>query len=260
MRLIAHVSDLHFGAHLDERVEGLLAALERLAPHLVVVSGDLTQRARRGQFDQARAFLARSPAPVVCVPGNHDLPFHRPIARAFSPLGRYRAALSSVVADRFVDEEMAVYGLNSARAWRWTRGRLGHAQIHAMSSWFDAHPAPHWRAAVMHHPLLNTGAEHHGLVSKAERLLGLATDTRPHLVFAGHLHHALSGYTGTGEQTLVIQAGTATSHRGRGSVNSFNVIRLGDHELALQVMCWGAGEFEAAEGQTFRREAGVWTG
>ena len=81
MRTIAHISDLHFG-RIDHRVvEGLLADLIHKGPDLIVISGDLVQRARRMHFEQARAFLERLPFPYLVVPGNHDIPVYNVIRR-----------------------------------------------------------------------------------------------------------------------------------------------------------------------------------
>src|SRR5215213_4331020 len=90
MQTIAHVSDIHFG-RVDARVVTALGhAITALAPDLVVVSGDLTQRARAQQFREARQFLDRLPRPLLVVPGNHDVPLFNLAARFVDPFGGYR--------------------------------------------------------------------------------------------------------------------------------------------------------------------------
>ena len=65
-----------------------------LAPQLIVVSGDITQRATCAQFDAARRFLEALPrCPRLLLPGNHDIPLFALWQRAFSPYARYRAGL-----------------------------------------------------------------------------------------------------------------------------------------------------------------------
>ena len=91
MRTVAHLSDLHFGREDPRVVEAVLQDVDAQHPDLVVVSGDLTQRARRGQFQAARAFLDRFKAPVLVVPGNHDIPLFDLARRFFRPLKRYRS-------------------------------------------------------------------------------------------------------------------------------------------------------------------------
>lgn len=101
MRRIAHISDLHFGTEDTRVAEGLLDDLARQKPHLVAVSGDLTQRARRGQFSAARAYLERITAPKLVVPGNHDLPLYNLLKRAISPLRGYRRHITSELSPFF---------------------------------------------------------------------------------------------------------------------------------------------------------------
>lgn len=74
MTRLIHLSDLHFGATTPALLDPLCEMVAELAPDMVVVSGDLTQRARPAQFAQAAAFMARLPAPVLAIPGNHDVP------------------------------------------------------------------------------------------------------------------------------------------------------------------------------------------
>src|SRR6185437_1430701 len=89
MRLVAHISDLHFGRHDTAIVDALIAQFGEMRPHLVVLSGDLTQRARSAEFAQAKKFIDRIGAPVVIVPGNHDIPLYNVMRRFFSPLEKY---------------------------------------------------------------------------------------------------------------------------------------------------------------------------
>src|SRR5215471_9311717 len=91
---LAHLSDLHFGTEDDAMVKRLLAELAALQPRLIVVSGDLTQRARRRQFAAARAFLDRLGAPHLVLPGNHDIPLYDVGRRIASPMGRYRQMIT----------------------------------------------------------------------------------------------------------------------------------------------------------------------
>src|SRR6266850_3541000 len=97
MRTIIHLSDLHFG-RVDRRIVApLVAAIDELAPDLVAVSGDFTQRARTREFTEARAFLETLRFPRLVVPGNHDVPLYNVARRFLSPLGRYR---------RFIAEDL----------------------------------------------------------------------------------------------------------------------------------------------------------
>src|SRR5947209_17508821 len=116
MRKIVHLSDLHFG-RVDDRMVGPLAeAVRDAGPSVVVVSGDLTQRARSRQFQEARAFLDSLPHPQVVVPGNHDVPLWDVLARFRAPLEKFRRYISDDLEPFYEDGEMVVAGLNTARS------------------------------------------------------------------------------------------------------------------------------------------------
>src|SRR5690242_14627277 len=96
MRTIAQISDLHFGREIGAVIESLLVSLAQHGPDLVVVSGDLTQRARMSEFTQARRFLDRIAEPKLVVPGNHDLPLYNIAARLVRPLRNYNRFIAPV--------------------------------------------------------------------------------------------------------------------------------------------------------------------
>src|SRR5712691_1108461 len=154
MRALAHISDLYFGRHDAAISEGLLADLAAERPDLVAVSGDLTQRARRAEFAAARAFLDQLEAPVIAVPGNHDVALYNPLRRAFRPLERFRHYISPLHNPFFGDAELAVLGINTARAAAFSNGRISHRQMDEIRSLFGQVTGEPFRALVTHHPLM----------------------------------------------------------------------------------------------------------
>ena len=71
-----HCSDVHFGhPAVPEQFEAIEALIQEQKNDVVAVSGVLTQRARAGEFQRARAFLrhAEQVSKVIVVPGNHDV-------------------------------------------------------------------------------------------------------------------------------------------------------------------------------------------
>src|SRR5947207_2765430 len=129
MRTIVHLSDLHFG-RLDSRVVApLTAAIGDVAPDLIAISGDLTQRACRRQFAEARAFLETLRFSRLVVPGNHDVPLFDIVRRFVSPLARYQRFIAEELEPIYMDDEMVVLGLNSARSLTFGRGRLSDRQV-----------------------------------------------------------------------------------------------------------------------------------
>src|SRR3989440_566563 len=129
MRKIVHLSDLHFG-RVDESLVGpLVRAVNEAVPSLVVVSGDVTQRARTAQFREARAFLEQLPRPQVVVPGNHDVPLWDVLARFRSPLEKFRRHIADDLEPFYEDEEMVVAGVNTARSLTHKYGRVNERQV-----------------------------------------------------------------------------------------------------------------------------------
>src|SRR5688572_9270720 len=117
MRTIAHISDLHFGRIDEAIVEGLVADIAARSPSLVVVSGDLTQRARAWQYRQGAELLERLPKPQLVVPGNHDIPLYDVVRRFLFPLQRYSSYITRDLAPVYRDHELFVMGLNTARSF-----------------------------------------------------------------------------------------------------------------------------------------------
>src|SRR5665647_263874 len=114
MRAIAHISDLHFGAEDDRVVEGLSEDIVGFHPSVVVITGDLTQRARKRQFEAAGAFIRKLSVPCLVVPGNHDIPFYNVFRRALQPLRWYRHSIATELNPVFQDDELMILGANTA--------------------------------------------------------------------------------------------------------------------------------------------------
>ena len=249
MRTIAHVSDLHFGREDPRVVEAVLEDLAAARPDLVVVSGDLTQRARRRQFQAARAFLDRFPAPVLVVPGNHDIPLFDLARRFFRPLGRYRSLVTADLAPLFHDDEVAVLGVNTARSNVWKSGRLSHDQIDGIRARLSPLPPRVFKVLVTHHPFVPPpGTRAHRVVGRGLQALQVAEACGVDLLLAGHLHVGWSGDVRAHHLTirrsiLVVQAGTATSLRVRSEPNTYNVITVDGPALGLAVRGWDGARF-----------------
>ena len=266
MRTIVHLSDIHFGRLDRHVVPVLLDEIGAIAPDLVAVSGDLTQRARRTQFLQARAFLDALARPAIVVPGNHDVPLFNLAARLFDPLGAYRRYISQDVEPSFADEEMTVVGLNSARSVPFSgAGRLNERQVAAAAARLATARTAAVKIVVTHHPFdLPAGHNRHHLVGRSamamERLAAAGAD----LFLAGHLHishvgHTAERYQIAGHSALVVQAGTLST-RQRGEVNTFNVLRLERPEIAIARHTWDdrRGTFAPSWNRTFRHTADGW--
>jgi 3',5'-cyclic AMP phosphodiesterase CpdA len=247
MRTIVHVSDLHFGRVDPRIVAPLTRAIGETAPDLIAISGDFTQRARSRQFAEARAFLNTLPYRQLLVPGNHDVPLFDVASRIFSPFGMYRRYISHDLEPVFVDDEMAVVGLNTARALV-TRGggRLGASQVARAVERLRALPAHLIKVIVTHHPFdVPDGVSPDNLVGRAAMAMGQLGAVGADLFLAGHIHvshvgHTAERYRIEGHSALVVQAGTMST-RGRGELNTFNVLRIERPAVTIERHAWEPG-------------------
>ena len=168
MQTIVHLSDLHFGRVNEGIAEALIRQVNDLRPDVTVVSGDLTQRARRGQFEAARSFLERLPMPQIVVPGNHDVPAYNLFRRFHSPLGRFRRYITDDPLPSFVNDEVSVFGLNSTLSLTTKHGRLRPAEIAMVCDRMTKVNEKAVKVVVCHHPFdLPPSASHRDLIRDA---------------------------------------------------------------------------------------------
>lgn len=266
MRSIVHLSDLHFGRVNARVLPPLIETITTINPDLVAVSGDLTQRARSHQFAEARAFLDRLPQPQLVVPGNHDVPLHNVFARFAQPLSKYRRYITSDLRPFHHDQEIAVLGVNTARSLTIKNGRINKGQLRWMRERLcDLDPAV-VRIVVTHHPFdLPEGHHERDLVGRARMAMEILAGCGADVFLAGHLHvshttHSATRYQIKGHSALVVQAGTATSDRGRGEENSFNVVRVEKPHIAVERFVWQPERrsFELASTENFRHTSDGW--
>lgn len=266
MRTLVHLSDLHFGRTDPSLLDPLTTTVRRLEPDLVVVSGDLTQRARTAQFIAARAFLDRLPMPQLVVPGNHDVPLYDVLARFLRPLARYRRYISDDLEPCFIDEEIAVLGVNTARSLTFKHGRINEAQIGRLQERLCALPDSITKVVVTHHPFdLPSRYDSGDLVRRAALAREMLSACRCDLLLAGHLHLSVATEGSMRSdahvnEPIVVQAGSATSTRSRGESNSFNVIVIESRHIEIRRYVWqpATGGFSSAQSDHFQCTANGW--
>jgi 3',5'-cyclic AMP phosphodiesterase CpdA len=264
MRTLLHLSDLHFGQTNPATLGPLLDAAAKLSPHLVVVSGDLTQRARARQFREARDFLSALPRPQVVVPGNHDVPLYNVALRFLRPLARYRRYVTEDLEPYFRDDEIAVIGINTARSLTFKGGRINERQVSRVRERLCELPDRITRIIVTHHPFdLPEGHAEDDVVGRARMAMETFVACGADVIVSGHLHvshtaHTAIRYRLPGRSALLVQAGTATSTRERGEPNSFNVLRIDLPRVAVERHIWDGTEFIPAATEKFERIGESW--
>ncbi len=240
---IAHISDVHFGKIRDPKiVDALVDEVNQAQVDLTCVSGDLTQRARMNQFQEAAAMLARIESEILVVPGNHDVfAWWFPFRRLGDALRRYREFISDDLAPRVVTKGVRVLGINSAHGWTIKGGRIARAEHDRITDFFSSGSDSAFKVLVVHHHLSKIEAlGPHDVARNARRTLDVAVSVGVDLILCGHLHisHIEPVEIIPADHRLVIvSAGTATSTRGRKEhrrSNFYNLIDIDEEHFVVR--------------------------
>jgi len=267
---ILHISDLHFGPPFAPAVaEALLQTIPSLNLDAVVVSGDVTQRAKRHQFEEARQFFDRLPdVPLLVIPGNHDVPLWRIFERLFKPHALYCEIITPTLNPVLHVGNVVLVGLDSTAPWRsLSNGRLHPHQLQHCEETFAAVPDEMTRIVVAHHHF----APGHDRVFDiampgARRAIDCFVEQKVEMILGGHLHRSYIGssldfFPGHHRDrgVIIVQCGTTTSSRGKGrerDENTFNLIEAGSQTLAVTHYMYfeEAGEFAPLSQHIFPRQ------
>jgi 3',5'-cyclic AMP phosphodiesterase CpdA len=233
MKAFIHISDPHFGTEQPPVVEALVRLVHDEAPELAVLSGDITQRARREQFRAAKTFTDRLEVPsLIVIPGNHDIPLFNFVARFLNPYGNYRREFGNDLEPMFESDGLLVIALNTTRRYRHADGEVSKTQIRGVADRLKMATAGQLRIVVTHQPVCVTQVKDeanllHGCEAAVRQWAAAGAD----MILGGHIHlpyvcalHAR--YAGLMRPVWAVQAGTAVSRRVRpGGNNSINLIR-----------------------------------
>jgi 3',5'-cyclic AMP phosphodiesterase CpdA len=260
---ILHVSDLHTGTREAPEV---VAALARLAaetrPDLVVASGDLTNRNRRGQHERAHQLLGSLGAPVLAVPGNHDLPYAFP-ARFTSPWREFERTWGTTEPTHS-SPSLHVVGLNSARPYRHQSGGIRDAQLRSAAERLGAAAESAYRVVVLHHHMIGAPwrAARKRPVARRNRVLGELVNAGADLILAGHIHqaavserHEFEVVDGDVRPVVVSIAPGLGQPRPRrlGEARGLHVYEVDDEALTVRTYVWRGDEWSLTATRSFPR-------
>ncbi|KRS17334.1 metallophosphoesterase family protein [Roseovarius indicus] len=264
MRRIAHLSDLHFGRDRPELLDPLVEAVNELEPDLAAISGDLTQRARPSQFRAARDFIDRLEAPVLAVPGNHDVPLHNLFLRFLWPWRQYRKWISPDLEPEFHDSEMIVLGVNTVNPMAHQSGWFTPRALDRVRNAFCNTRGRRARIVVAHHPLEHLPGEKKKLMRGADEAMEELGRLNTDIVLSGHLHSwRADPFAEKPGRNAVLQvhAGTGLSTRLRGQDNDFNLLEIDDGliDVTRYAAAEGDDSFAMAQTRRFVTRAEGWT-
>lgn len=233
MRII-HISDLHFGMHNPAIIEPFLEDIALLKPEIIIISGDLTQRARPEQYQQLSEFLQRLIVPLLIVPGNHDIPLHNPFARFLNPFKLYADSISPQLEATFSNKEVNILGINSATPYKIKDGILSHKALRRINNYFSS-TSGQLNILFFHHNLKYFSGMHHPL-NNAEEFIRYLKESPIHIVCTGHLHyanvHLIDKNKGT--QCVLLHAGSIFCQRTADGKNSFYLINTDQLKCSIE--------------------------
>ncbi len=249
MSVLLQISDTHFGTEQPLVVEALVALAAQLRPDVVVLSGDITQRARPAQFRAAKTFVDRLGAPVLAIPGNHDIPLFDLWARLTRPYARYATAFGAELEPVHATQDLLVIGVNTTRAWRHKNGEVSTAQIDRVAKQLAAATPGQLRVVVVHQPVaVPTVQDQTNVLRGHSAATQVWSAAGADLVMGGHIHLPYTlALQGLERPLWAVQAGTAVSSRTRpGGPNSVNVLRWGEPSGHCLIEQWNFVPFDRA--------------
>ncbi|WAC24992.1 metallophosphoesterase family protein [Blastomonas sp. SL216] len=239
MTLLFHASDLHFGAEDSAALAWFADQVTEEQPDAVIITGDLTMRARSAEFAAAQAWLAELGRPVLIEPGNHDLPYFNPVRRIWRPYGRVMRLQEQLHDGVMLDHVQLVSLRTTARAQlrlNWSKGRVGKRALHeALHALGDADHATKLRLVLAHHPLIEAETQTSGRTTGGRAALEALTAAGADAVLSGHVHDPFDLNVDTPAGSIrLIGAGTL-SERVRASRPSFNRLQVHGGKLDARV-------------------------
>jgi 3',5'-cyclic AMP phosphodiesterase CpdA len=270
MSVIIQISDPHFGTEQPPVVQALATMIRAQQPDLLVLSGDITQRARSHQFRAARAFMqSLGPVPLLAIPGNHDIPLFNVAARLFAPYAGYRAAFGRELEPEFENDDVLALTVNTTRPYRHADGEVSERQIERIARRLQTARLTQLRLVITHQPVCVTRPEDRkNLLHGHQQAIRRWSDAGADLILGGHIHLPYvcalhESHEGLRRHAWAVQAGTALSSRVRhGAPNSVNLIRheADAHAPHCTIERWdfvdGLQRFEATERNRLQPDRG----
>lgn len=262
MKKLLQISDPHFGTAQPPVMEALVALARQQRPDVLVLSGDITQRATATQFREARAFCERLQIPqMLALPGNHDIPLFNPWQRLVTPYARYLQAFGPELEPVLDTAWLQLSTVKTTRRWRHKNGEVSARQIERVVARLRRAAPAQLRVVVVHQPVMVLRAE-----DEHDRLRGWEAAVRAwaaagaDIVMGGHIHlpyvcELSSCVNDLPRRLWCVQAGTALSSRiRREAPNSVNLLLCDPAHQPLQgrLERWdfrgagAAGRFELA--------------
>jgi len=266
---LLHLSDPHFGGLADlDQVEALEQMIPDLRPDAVVVSGDLSQRARYGELQRARALVrtAARTAPVLVIPGNHDvrwwtrpfIPFAKAVlytkyVSCFGPdLAPTLALPGAIIASVLTSHGVAWGSLTTRLRDLAVKGHLPKREIERVRGVFAAAAPDQARVLVVHHNVLRGDVSRRMGLARWRQAQRRIAASGADVVLCGHDHQEGAELL---EGRVVVSTAGTLSRRPRRGPGSFNFVTIEPTAVHITFFRWDAEHhrFGASDTAAFAR-------
>lgn len=244
MTRLFHVSDVHFGREDRAAIDWFGARVKEEQPDAIVMTGDLTMRARAREFAAAAKWLEGLGRPVTVEVGNHDLPWFNLWARFVTPYKRY------IALERIIEKPLDLSGVaivplkTTARfQWRlnWAKGHVSARALQQSLALVEAAPEGDLVFVASHHPLVEGGTRMRSSTRRGAEALDALATAGAHAVLTGHVHDPFDIEHKVGDRAVrLIGAGTL-SERLRDRPPSFNEITIDGARFSTRARFMGEG-------------------
>ncbi|APE27489.1 metallophosphoesterase family protein [Aurantiacibacter gangjinensis] len=235
---IMHVSDVHFGVENPAAMDAFAASVEELQPDAVICTGDITQRAFHGQWDAARKWFAAFDAPVMVMPGNHDMPYGNLLERFRDPYKRFGSLEDAVGREISLRHAVIVpLDTNVTAQWRWpwSDGVIKQRKLDAtLERLGELADDPRMKIVACHHPLLPATDDRKNPTIRGDMAFAALARAGANAVMSGHVHVPFDlTRSREGHAMRMIGAGTL-SRRLRGAEPSWNLVTITPDRIAVE--------------------------
>jgi 3',5'-cyclic AMP phosphodiesterase CpdA len=238
MTVLFHASDLHFGAEDSAALDWFAGVVTREQPDAVIITGDLTMRARSAEFAAAQAWLSGLGRPVLIEPGNHDLPYFNPVRRIWRPYGRVMRLQDQFHDGVTIDGVHLVSLPTTARVQlrlNWSKGKVNQRALREALHSLASRPEDHLSIVLAHHPLIEAETQSSGRTTGGRAALDALIAAGADAVLSGHVHDPFDIDVTTANGSIrLIGAGTL-SERVRATRPSFNRLQVSGGKLDARV-------------------------
>ena len=233
-----HLSDIHFGLEDRAALDGVCAAIAQRRPDAVLITGDLTMRARRREFAAARDWIAKLDVPVTVEVGNHDMPYFNLWERFTDPYKRFLGV------EQLLEMPLALPGLavipllTTVKAqwrWPWSEGLVSARALAETLAAIDQVPTGTRVLVTAHHPLTERSARGELLTIGGDQAMAALAGRGVAAVLSGHVHDPFDLTAETEQGPLrMIGAGTL-SKRIRSTPASYNELTVTPGAISVKV-------------------------